>query len=269
MATEKGFTRITELVSALNAALRDMEHGRLGAQGLERATEDSRELYERLVVLRHKVREARAAMATKAAQQVPAPKPEPTAQAPIRLDTRPPESHPRQTSLIDAIAEHEEHDEPKEQVVIQGHQQEQGSERTKAVVEPKAQVQEAAKAPVEQKEPSSAHAGPAVAATASRAAAPAAVPAPAPAPSLAEKLEHAPIADLGKAITLSQKFQFMAELFSGQKEVYEQAITRINGAAAYDEAKRYVDAEVLARLQKQPDPDTVSSFMDLVQRRFK
>jgi hypothetical protein len=246
MATEKGFTRITELVSALNAALRDMEHGRLGAQGLERATEDSRELYERLVVLRHKVREARAAMATKAAQQAPAPKAEPAAQAPIRLDTRPPESHPRQTSLIDAIAEHEEHDEPKgpDEPKVQLQAQE-------VVGEPKEQAPQAPKAPA--------------------AAAPAAAPAPAPAhaPSLAEKLEHAPIADLGKAITLSQKFQFMAELFSGQKEVYEQAITHINGANAYDEAKRYVDAEVLARLEKKPDPETVSSFMDLVQRRFK
>jgi hypothetical protein len=108
------------------------------------------------------------------------------------------------------------------------------------------------------------------AAPASHAEAPSEGAAPATkAPSLAEKLEHAPIADLGKAITLSQKFQFLAELFSGQKEVYEQAITHINGAKAFDEAKRYVDNEVLAKLRKSPDPDTVTSFMDLVERRFK
>lgn len=265
MATEKGFTRITELVSALNAALRDMEHGRLGAQGLERATEDSRELYERLVVLRHKVREARAAMATKAAQQAPAPKAEPAAQAPIRLDTRPPESHPRQTSLIDAIAEHEEHEEPKGP-----HEPKEQAQQAPVDTKEQAPVKEPAKVAIEHKEQApQGHHVHAATAPAAAPVAPAPAAAPAHSPSLAEKLEHAPIADLGKAITLSQKFQFMAELFSGQKEVYEQAITHINGANAYDEAKRYVDAEVLARLEKKPDPETVSSFMDLVQRRFK
>jgi len=252
MATEKGFTRITELVSALNAALRDMEHGRLGAQGLERATEDSRELYERLVVLRHKVREARAAMANKAAQTTIAPKTEPGPQANIRLDTRPPESHPRQTSLIDAIAEHEEHVEPKAQ--------EQVHEATKPVIEPKEPVPASTL-----REPQGAAPADAAALREPQVAA----PAPTHAPSLAEKLGHAPIADLGKAISLSQKFQFLAELFEGHKEVYDKAIDTINGARAFDEAKRFVDTEVLARLKKEPDPETVSTFMELVERRFK
>ncbi len=250
MSTEKGYTRITELVTALNAALRDMEQGRLGAQGLERATEEARELYERLVVLRHKVREARAAKVAAAAPPAKAPEPETTAQPAIRLDTRPHE-HPRQTSLIDAIAEHEEHEEPKGQV--------QAQQAANPVIEPKETAPAATL-----REPQGA---------AAPAPAPAPVPAPAPAatksPSLAEKLEHAPIADLGKAISLSQKFLFLAELFNGQKELYEQAIDTINGAKAFEEAKRYVDGEVLARLKKNPDPDAVSSFMDLVERRFK
>jgi hypothetical protein len=242
MSTEKGFTRITELVSALNGALRDMEQGRLGAQGLERATEDSRELYERLVVLRHKVREARAAMASKAAPPPPkAETPEAPAQPSIRLDTRPPET-PRQTSLIDAIAEHEEH--PEGNVENEKNVKVDGASPAEAPSEGAAATL---------REPQGASA----------------VAPGTKAPSLAEKLEHAPIADLGKAITLSQKFQFLAELFSGQKEVYEQAITHINGAKAFDEAKRYVDNEVLAKLLKSPDPDTVTSFMDLVERRFK
>jgi len=235
MSTERGYTRINELVAALNAALLDMEQGRLGAQGLERTTEDARELYERLVVLRHKVREARAALSVKAAEppsapmasEPEAPRPprtEAVERPPMRLDTRS-DMSPRQTSLIDAIAEHDE----VPAVTLKGQDPEK----------PKVQAQAQA------------------------------APAPAKVPSLAEKLEHAPIADLGKAITLSQKFLFLAELFGGQKEEYEKAISAINGHAFFAEAKQYLDAEVLTKLKKAPDPEALSSFMDLVERRFK
>jgi hypothetical protein len=242
MSTERGYTRINELVAALNAAMHDMEQGRLGAQGLERTTEDARELYERLVVLRHKVREARAALSVKTAQPPPVPMasepeaPRPTRteaveRPPMRLDTRPdPGLPPRQTSLIDAIAEHDEVPAVTLKVQEQAPVQAKPAEQEK----PKAQA-----------------------------------PAPAKGPSLAEKLEHAPISDLGKAITLSQKFLFLAELFGGQKEEYEKAISAINGHAFFAEAKQYLDAEVLTKLKKAPDPEALSSFMDLVERRFK
>ena len=247
MSTERGYTRINELVAALNAAMLDMEQGRLGAQGLERTTEDARELYERLVVLRHKVREARAALSAKSAEAAPAPlamapeapappRTEVVERPPMRLDTRPDVS-PRQTSLIDAIAEHDEVPAVKPKV------QEQAQVQAKPAEQEKPKVQDQVQA--------------------------APAPAPAKGPSLAEKLEHAPIADLGKAITLSQKFLFLAELFAGQKEDYEKAITAINGHAGFAEARHYLDAEVLTKLKKAPDPEALSSFMDLVERRFK
>jgi hypothetical protein len=248
MSTERGYTRINELVAALNAAMLDMEQGRLGAQGLERTTEDARELYERLVVLRHKVREARAALSAKSAEAAPAPlavapeapappRTEVVERPPMRLDTRP-DMSPRQTSLIDAIAEHDEV--PAVEIKVQ--------EQEKPKLQEQAPMQTK---PAEQEKPK------------------AQAPAPAKGPSLAEKLEHAPISDLGKAITLSQKFLFLAELFGGQKEEYEKAISAINGHAFFAEAKQYLDAEVLTKLKKAPDPEALSSFMDLVERRFK
>ncbi len=299
MSTEKGYTRINELVASLNAALQDMEQGRLGAQGLERITEDARELYERLVVLRHKVREARAALAARSAEERPAavvPRPEappvepakagPAAQPSIRLDTRP-DISPRQTSLIDAIAEHEEvpalkpkaqePEKPKgqEQAQAQGKPtepekpkgQEQAQVQAKPTEPEKPKVQEQAQAqakPAEQEKPK-------VQEQVQAQAAPASAPAPAPTkgPSLAEKLEHAPIADIGKAITLSQKFLFLAELFGGRTEDYNKAIDTINGHKAFEEAKRYLDGEVLVHLKKAPDPEALASFLDLMERRFK
>lgn len=300
MSSEKGYTRINELVAALNSAMLDMEQGRLGAQGLERTTEGARELYERLVVLRHKVREARAAMSSKAAEVTPVPLPEVpeavTAPAPdppakadaperpsMRLDTRP-DVPPRQTSLIDAIAEHEE--------VPVGNMKNAGKEGNV-----KAAVHQGL--PQETVQPKPAPPTPAVKAEdmfdgyrteEPIVVAPAPDPKPAemievvakveaikptPAPpakrvtSLADRMEHAPIADLGKAISLSQKFLFLAELFGGQSAAYDKAIDTINGYKAVEEAKQFLDTEVIAKLRRSPDPEALSSFMDLVERRFK
>lgn len=274
MSTEKGYTRINELVAALNGALLDMEQGRLGAQGLERTTEDARELYERLVVLRHKVREARAAMSAKAAEEkvvpplvatevVPevAPEQPAKAEAPerpsMRLDTRPDVS-PRQTSLIDAIAEHEEPVTPKKPVAPAI-----PSSSEKA---PEPKVEEVAMvAPAPEPKPLEVrHAAPET-----EVVKPASAPPAKRGSSLADRMEHAPISDLGKAISLSQKFLFLAELFGGQSAVYEKAIDTINGYKALEEAKQFLDTEVIAKLKRSPDPEALSSFMDLVERRFK
>ncbi|MFT3884256.1 MAG: hypothetical protein QM724_02140 [Flavobacteriales bacterium] len=213
MPNDKGYERMNELAAALQRALLELEAGRLDLDGLERSTDDARALYERLVVLRHKAREAR--------QHPPAPAI--TTAPPLRLDTRPQEPGLRQTSLIDAIAE------------------------TEAVpAKP-----EAAAPPVPEKAPPAPPKEPEKAR-----------------PSLADKLEHAPVADLHKAIALSQKFWFVAELFAGKREAYEQAIDAINAARSFAEAKAYVDREITAKLNKPPDDEVLITFLELVQRRF-
>lgn len=195
-----------ELSASIERALRELEAGRLDAEGLERCTEEARTLFERLVVLRHKAREAALAASGTASA------------APMRLDTRPAEPPTRQTSLIDAIAETE------------------------------------AKAP------------------ARKADAPKPAPAPkaaAKAPSVADRLEHAPVADLHKAIALSQKFWFVAELFGGQRDTYEKAVDTINACSTAEQAKAFIDSEVLAKLPKPPGEDVLTTFLELVQRRFQ
>jgi hypothetical protein len=99
MSGDTGFRRTEELAEAVAAAARALAGRNAGLEELERACSDARELYERLVVLRHKAREAAAH------GKGPLPSgplaPEPVVAEPIRLDTRPPAT--RQTSLIDAI----------------------------------------------------------------------------------------------------------------------------------------------------------------------
>lgn len=204
----KGYERMLELTASIERALRELEAGHLDAEGVERCTDEARALFERLVVLRHKAREA-ALAASGAASAVP----------PMRLDTRPPEPPTRQTSLIDAIAETE--------AKVPAHK----ADAPKPAPSPKAAAGKA--------------------------------------PSVADRLEHAPVADLHKAIALSQKFWFVAELFSGQRDAYEKAVDTINACGTAEQAKAFIDREVLAKLPKPPGEDVLTTFLELVQRRFQ
>ena len=227
---DKRYKRIQDLVKALIEAERALEKGNLNVAGLEQACDDARELYERLVVLRHKAREgerphppaAALALAAEPPAEQPAAKPKeedpPKAPVPppappaavIRLDTR---AEIRQTSLIDAIAETE----------AAPVRPRTGKSASGAVDRPK---------------------------------------------SVADKLGEAPIPDLGKAIALSQKFWFVAELYGGDREAFERGVEAINTASGGDEARRLVD-EQLTRLKKAPDPEALHAFLELVERRHR
>ena len=214
MKSEMPFRRINELVADLAKVSNELGSGTLHLEGLETACDDARELYERLVVLRHKARET----ATGAGKSAPTsnnklregpPSTEVLSDQPsLRLDTRPaPEVSSRQTSLIEAI----EHTEQQK-------------------VEPAAGK-------------------------------------PQP-PSLAEKLERAAVSDLNKAITLSHKFWFVAELFNGDRQAYEKGVERLNGFANLAEANTFIQEEVISKLKKPADPEALATFNELVQRRY-
>jgi len=234
MSSDKPFRKIDELVAALAKAQRGAGSGSLALEQLDAACDDARELYERLIVLRHKAREAtttREAMPAKqdlfpsGDQKREDPKPEPpplTAEPkPVRLDTRPVEISPRQTSLIEAI------------------------ERTDLELPLKVDERTARSAPnTTERSPA------------------------AKAPTLAERHEHAAVADLGTAISLSHKFWFVAELFNGDRVNYEKSIDKLNGFASFKEAQAFVQNEVIAKLKKPADPEALSTFTDLVQRRY-
>lgn len=230
MGQHRPTEHMEQLLQRLQVAFAALAEGKLDEPGLDAATQDAQALYERLVVLRHKLRER-----TKA----PAPAEQVAIELPaMRLDTRPAEDGPRQTSLIDAIAESE-----------QGHG-----------VEPPVAVPVAAAA-----EPPPAKAT----------APPPATPAPevrkaktAPAgASLGERLENAPVNDLNKAIALSQKFWFVAELFDGQREQYEQAIATLNAARSAEDAREHLTT-ILGKARHKPDPEAVKALQDLIDRRF-
>ncbi|HQV74194.1 MAG: hypothetical protein KBA60_03370 [Flavobacteriales bacterium] len=235
---EKPFRKISELVAALANAEKGMNAGTLKLDGLETACNDARELFERLVVLRHKARESAVGGDQKSVDTLPTemvatgPEMEPTNAAnnlveeptPLRLDTRPMETNPRQTSLIEAIESIEEPAPP-----------EKAPAPKRPVVE-----EVTAKSPVTR---------------------------PKAPPSVAEKLEKAAVADLGKAISLSHKFWFVAELFNGDRINYERSIEKLNLFTSLEQAETFVKEEVLDKLKKPADPEAVTTFTDLVKRR--
>src|SRR5690606_15437841 len=86
---------------------------------------------------------------------------------------------------------------------------------------------------------------------------------------VAEKLEKASIQSLGRSISLSHKFWFVSELFSGDRIAYEKSIETIDKLDQRSAAQNYIDKEVITRMKKNADPEALAIFMDLIERRFR
>jgi hypothetical protein len=246
------FKRMQELAAELSDRLDKLESGQLSKTQLEDLTEHSRELYERLVVLRFKAYDQE----VKPHEEQAAPAEEPVAETAVEtplaeipafrisLHTEEPvlpvqekkveepkeaEVDPRQVSLIDAI-----------------------EEVSKSVEEPVSSLQETI-------------------AHAQRTAAPslnerlsAQV---AQTESIGERMGHTPISDLKKAITLNQRFQFSRELFKGNNQDYEMAIDKLN-TSSRDEAMKHLDS-LRSRYTWNNEDAVTHDFVELVTRRHQ
>ncbi|QQR88279.1 MAG: hypothetical protein IPJ76_08740 [Flavobacteriales bacterium] len=248
----KHFTRIGDLASSIAADVQRLEEGKLTLAELEQLADHARDLNERLVVLRHKAREGKPVLEAPPKPMVAAdPEPPAMSAAPIRLDTA-----PKQTSLIDAIQETEK--KPARPVAS-------------GLAEKPAPAPVPVPVPVAAVEPP-ARTGPApppvpvAEAPAKATPAPAAKASPA---SIHDKIEKAPIADLGKAIALSQKFWFVAELFNNDRAAYDKAIEHLNKQQLRAEAKAYVQYEVVAKLKNPPGEEVLAAFTELIERRHR
>lgn len=77
-------------------------------------------------------------------------------------------------------------------------------------------------------------------------------------------MHNKPIADIGAAIGMNDKFYFIRELFSGDTIAYYETITRLNAAASLGEAMKILDESTVMG----SDPSAQSSFVDVVRRKF-
>jgi hypothetical protein len=251
------FKRIQELAATLQAGLDELSVGKLSIEQLEMLTDHSRELHERLVVLRHKAYdvsvkgekiEAKEAEPVSIAFKISTPAPTaatpPPAPAPVESK---PEVPVNQVSLIDAI-----------------------EEVTKAEIapEPTAAVKETSEESFEinvgtRQEAINTYTQPKpqesindrLSKTVGNVA------------SVAQKHEHTPIADLKRAITLNQRFQFSKELFKGNNQEYEVAIDRLNNTNR-DEAFRQLDA-LKSKYSWNNESQVTQDFVELIERRHQ
>ncbi|MFN0031393.1 MAG: hypothetical protein ACKVOR_04460 [Flavobacteriales bacterium] len=238
------FKRLNELASELNTKLNALQQGKLNAEELNGMTEQSRELYERLLVLRHKafdqmVNPAQADTVEITAEKAISKTEEAQPSFAFKIEETKPEPG-NQVSLIDAI---EEVIKEENEIVDQMASPTLPEESTAAAAPVRhtyaaqPSLYDKLSQGMNSKE------------------------------SLADKLEHNPIADLKKAITLNQRFQFSKELFKGNNQDYEVAIDKLN-TAGREEAMTH-----LSNLQNKyswPSGNSVASdFISLVERRHQ
>lgn len=73
-----------------------------------------------------------------------------------------------------------------------------------------------------------------------------------------------PLTNLSDAIGVNDKFLFIRELFNGNPESYNQAISKLNDAASFTDAK----AVIMSYTDNDAETEVVRQLLDLVKRKF-
>lgn len=236
------FKRLKEIASELNAKLDELHIGKLSKEELEQLTEYSRELYERLVVLRFKAYDKEVKMPTDTQSEE---KKEPVISLAINI-TEPKDENSGQVSLIDAIEEITSGSNDKIEFPVD----ESEIRRTEIIIPPLRNestkiLTNTSQVSLHDKLSKS---------IGSR-------------ESLAEKLENSPIADLKKAISLNQRFQFSKELFKGNNQEYEMAVDHLNSATRMDAMKLLSNLKL--KFSWGEESPIALDFIELVERRHQ
>ncbi len=255
------FKRLQELASELQNKLQALSGGNLSATELENMTEHSRELYERLIVLRFKAFADEVSESNPVSEEVVV-KEEIAAAPPIafKIDEPRMDVAPNQVSLIDAIEEVTK--EEKLEEIIKEEKLEEVIEEIVSEVQPE---------PVQMRElrelqpPKSAQQ--VVAGGYPESLNDQLVRGMGVKETLADRLEHNSIPDLKKAITLNQRFQFSRELFKGNNQEYEVAVEKLNSIGRED-AMRHLDS-LKNKYAWNNESSIASDFINLVERRHQ
>jgi len=84
---------------------------------------------------------------------------------------------------------------------------------------------------------------------------------------IAERMQKKPIKNLKKAIALHKKYLFINDLFAGQNDSYDYAIDRLNSFSSFDEAVSYLN-ELKNENGWDNESKSVVVFQELVERRY-
>lgn len=85
---------------------------------------------------------------------------------------------------------------------------------------------------------------------------------------VAQKLGDMPINDLRAAIGINDKYQFIQELFRGDRDLYERSIKTINECGNLQEADYWIQREIKIIQGWEDDHHLVQHFYSLLKKRF-
>lgn len=85
---------------------------------------------------------------------------------------------------------------------------------------------------------------------------------------VAQKLGEMPINDLRAAIGINDKYQFIQELFRGDRDLYERSIKTINECSNLQEADYWIQREIKIIQGWEDDHHLVQHFYSLLRKRF-
>lgn len=85
--------------------------------------------------------------------------------------------------------------------------------------------------------------------------------------SLADKLKFSPIDNLKTHININQKFLFVSKLFNGDNDAYNSAIEKLNNFSSSDEARLYLN-ELSQQQNWNAEDENVITLVELVERRY-
>jgi hypothetical protein len=235
------YTKLQELAATIHTKLELLNSGKLSTVELEEMTEQSRELFERLVVLRYKAYDESVNGKTIPAERMVTPTSTET-NSPTQEEVK---WESNQVSLIDAIEEvtkTEKTEEPQPMFTFGATPKHDDAQISNMLFDLAAlpateSVNEMLAKTMGSRE------------------------------TLAQSLEHKPIADLKEAITLNQRFQFSRELFKGNNQDYELAIDHLNRVSR-DEALNHLSA-LRSKYEWNNEAAVTHDFIVLVERRHQ
>ncbi len=235
----KSYNNINEILSDLDKKLSEINKGTLSLQGLDECLGLSRELYERLVVVRHKARELAVTPEKKKVEnEYSAPVEKPVARKELIAKTEEPEQ--KEQPLFDfTMSEPLSESDATPVAVIEDN------------VPTVKRVPRATKSvPAADSEPSlndSIGTDDSV--------------------SLRKKLQSTPVKDLTKEIGIGKKFEYISLMFKGDGKAYAEAIEALNSCNGLDGAREKINAFSVSHEWNLEDK-TVAKFIELVERRY-
>jgi len=236
---------IQDIIKQLEEFGTKLEAGRLGAEEVIEMADLSRDLYERLVVIRHKsyedlIREEREAEAVKE------PEASPTADAVNEPEPSPVASE--KEIISEAITEKEPEPNSDQDEEVSGPVIPMGSAEISPnqislidSIEEIKQMEQSLNDKFQEKSDEK---------------------------SLAQKLKKKPIDDLTTSIGINSKFRFISQLFNDDQAAFEASVKKLNSFGSYIEADEYIQNTLSEQYGWNSKDPVVKELVELAQRRY-